>query len=149
MSQGAGRSGGLGVVIRLAGDAERLAAERLRDAQQRLAANERQLEAVQSYLAEYTQRAASANAQTARRVLDERRFLAQLQATVAAQLRVVDQERRHVETARGQWLTARRKCDTLEAMAAERVRRAEQRAERREQQLLDDRPLRNRPGAPG
>jgi len=127
-------------VVRLARDAERQAAERLRAAEERLAGAQERLAAVERYVSEYQTRASSAPIGAARRVLDERRFLAQLQQTLAMQSRIADQDRRHAELVRGHWLAARRKREGLEQLVAERQQQAQLLAEQAEQQALDDRP---------
>lgn len=138
-----------GVVMRLARDAERQAGDRLRAAQERCSAAEARLGAVEAYLAEYQSRAAGLDARAARDMLDQRRFLGQLQQTVALQVRITEQDRRHVELVRGQWLAARKKREALEALVAERDRRAAMRVEQQAQQAQDDRPRGQNPGLHG
>jgi flagellar export protein FliJ len=143
VSASRGGNGGLTVVIRLARETERATVERLRAVRERCAVAEEQLRAVEDYLAEYLARAAAGGVRHARDVLEERRFLAQLQASVIAQRRVADESGRQLEGAQRHWLAARRKREALEALAAERARGAARTAERKVQQQLDDRP---RPG---
>lgn len=132
--------GQLDLVLRLAADAERQAAERLRAAEARVFEAETRLGSVRNYAREYRQRGTGSEPKAAGRMQDEQRFLLQLEHAIAQQTHMTEQDRRQLESARSQWLAARHQRTAMEALVQERARAARSRRERLEQQRLDDRP---------
>jgi flagellar export protein FliJ len=128
------------VVVKLADDAEREAAAGLAGAQARLAEASVRLGALEGYLRDYSERPDLAADTRPRSLADTRRFLLQLEQSVAAQSRVVTQEESRVQAARAHWVAARLKLDAMRRLVAERRETARLRREQVEQQQLDDRP---------
>lgn len=135
-----GRAGGLELVVRLAREAETAAAARLQQAETWLTQSQARLESIERYLQEYRARARTAVSVPARGMCEERRFLLQLEETLVAQSRLLEQQRRGAETARSEWLALRTRRDSLETLLEGRARTELDRRERIDQQRLDDRP---------
>jgi flagellar export protein FliJ len=125
-----------------AGKVETEAVRRLAASAKAVAAKEKELEQLRSYLAEYRQRTELAAATTdSMRWQNSRAFLAKLSAVVAAreaELAAVV-ERYRLETER--WHDSHRRAKSLDKLVADAYRDEDRAAERREQRELDERAL--------
>lgn len=130
----------LDLIVRLARDGERRAAERLRSAQTRLEEAEARLASISGYVQEYGARRVLHTAQSAARLQQEQRFLLELERTVNLQTGVLTRSRQQLDAARAAWADARRRREALEALRDERRDAAARRQSAIEQQRLDDRP---------
>jgi flagellar protein FliJ len=137
-----GNAAGLELVVKLARQNEQGAATRLQQAQAWLAQSQNRLEAIQGYLREYRTRSRSRSTLgvLVRDLHDQRRFLTQLEQTLAAQIRVLEQQQRAADLARAEWVALRKRREALETLLEQREQREAGRRERIEQQRLDDRP---------
>lgn len=122
-----------------AGKVETEAARRLAACAKALAAKEKEVEQLRSYLAEYRQRAALEDAATdSLRWQNTRAFLTKLNAAVAAREAelAVCLERYRLEAER--WRDSYRRAKSLDKIVADAEREVTREAEKREQRELDE-----------
>ncbi len=125
-----------------AGKVENEAARRLALSAEALAAKEKEVEQLRSYLAEYRQRAELKDAATdPLRWQNARAFLAKLSDIVAARETELAQavERYRLEAER--WRDSHRRTKSLDKLVADGAREAEAKMAKREQRELDERAL--------
>jgi len=125
-----------------AGKVETEAARRLATSAKALAAKEKEVEQLRSYLAEYRQRAALADAATDSLLWQNTRaFLTRLNAVVAAReaelAQIVERYRLEVE----RWQDSYRRAKSLDKIVADGEREVAYEAAKREQRELDERAL--------
>jgi flagellar FliJ protein len=125
-----------------AGKIETEAARRVAASARALAAKEKELEQLRSYLAEYRRRAAHAeDPADPLRWQNERAFLAKLSELVAAReaevARLVESYRVEAE----RWRESHRRTKSLDKLIADGEREAEAAEEKREQRELDEHTL--------
>jgi flagellar FliJ protein len=135
------------VVVELAENAERLAAQSLGTAQARLGEAQARLASLEAYLSEYSQRPERRTDTRLRALSETQRFLVQLERSIEAQSRIVTHEDSLVQQARAHWLSTRLKLDAMRKLVDERREAAHRHREQVEQQRLDDQPGRRNPNS--
>ncbi|MCK9532831.1 MAG: flagellar export protein FliJ [Gammaproteobacteria bacterium] len=134
-------------VLRVAASREDKAAQEFGASRRQLDEHERQLAQLQGYRREYQARFETSGAAgiSAARLLDTRRFLAQLDQAIAQQQQAVSNATRLCEQKRQLWLRARQKSQTF-IKAKERFEAQESLADdKRDQKASDELAQRKRP----
>jgi len=134
-------------VLRVAASREDKAAQEFGASRRQLDEHERQLAQLQGYRREYQARFETSGAAgiTAARLLDTRRFLAQLDQAIAQQQQAVSNAARLCEQKRQLWLRSRQKSQTF-IKAKERFEAQESLADdKRDQKASDELAQRKRP----
>ncbi len=134
-------------VLRVAASREDKAAQEFGASRRQLDEHERQLAQLQGYRREYQARFETSGAAgiTAARLLDTRRFLAQLDQAIAQQQQAVSNAARLCEQKRQLWLRTRQKSQTF-IKAKERFETQESLADdKRDQKASDELAQRKRP----
>jgi flagellar export protein FliJ len=125
-----------------AGKVETEAARRLAACVKALAAKEKEVEQLRSYLAEYRQRAALEDAATdSLRWQNTRAFLTKLNAVVAAREAELAESVQRYRLEAERWRDSHRRAKSLDKIVADAEREVARETEKREQRELDERAL--------
>lgn len=127
------------VLQRLAGHTEAENARRLGERLRALDTEERRLQQIRGYLAEYTLGTVRpAGAMTIGSLKSSRGFLGRLRDAVDQQRGAVESQRQQVEQQTRQWQAARARTRSLEKLGERQARHEREREDRREQARLDE-----------
>lgn len=127
------------VLQRLASHTEAENARRLGERLRALDTEERRLQQIRSYLAEYTLgNARASDAMTIGSLKSNRGFLGRLRDAVDQQRGAVESQRQQVEQQTRQWQAARARTRSLEKLGERQERDERDRQDRREQARLDE-----------
>lgn len=130
----------LQLVLRLAREAEQTAARALGEAQAQRDNAEAQLRQILEYQEDYRAMARGEQGRglTASQLAEARRFLGEIGSLVEAQRGQRDQADQWVMRQQQAWAEAARYAQAIDKLARDRAKAADQAAEKRQQQQLDD-----------
>ncbi|MEO7385733.1 MAG: flagellar export protein FliJ [Gammaproteobacteria bacterium] len=123
---------------RLAGHTEAESARRLAERLRALDTEERRLQQIRTYLAEYSTGGNTGSAMTIGSLRSGRGFLERLREAVDAQRGTVETQRQQVEHQTIQWRAARTRTRSLEKLRERQLRDEREVHDRREQVRLDE-----------
>lgn len=126
------------ILQRLASHTETESARRLAERLRNLDAEERRLQQIRGYLAEYGQASDHGRSMTIGSLKSGRGFLERLRNAVDEQRGAVDVQRRQVEQQTLKWRADRAKTRSLEKLGERAAESDRERADRREQARLDE-----------
>jgi len=126
------------VLQRLASHTEAENARRLAERLRALDTEERRLQQIRGYLAEYAQGASQAASMTISSLKSGRGFLERLRGAVDEQRGAVETHRHQVEQQTRQWQAARARTRSLEKLGERQAEAERERLDRREQSRLDE-----------
>ncbi len=126
------------ILKRLASHTETENARRLAERLRGLDAEERRLQQIRGYLAEYGQESGHGRSMTIGSLKSGRGFLERLRNAVDEQRGAVDVQRRQVEQQTLNWRAARARTRSLEKLGEREAEGERERADRREQARLDE-----------
>jgi flagellar export protein FliJ len=123
---------------RLAGHTEAENARRLAERLRALDVEERRLQQIRGYLAEYTRGTGQPASMTISSLKSGRGFLERLRGAVDEQRGTVETQRQQVEQQTLQWRSARARTRSLEKLGERHAAAEQERLDRREQSRLDE-----------
>lgn len=136
------RKSRIGTLQRLASHTEAENARRLAERLRALDTEERRLQQIRGYLAEYSKGAGPGNGEqpsmTISSLKSGRGFLERLRGAVDEQRGTVETQRHQVEQQTLQWRAARARTRSLEKLGERQARAEQERLDRREQSRLDE-----------
>jgi flagellar FliJ protein len=126
------------ILQRLASHNEQENARRLAERLRALDAEERRLQQIRGYLAEYSRGATGGGSTTIGSLKSSRGFLERLRTAVDDQRGTVEMQRQHVEQQTLRWREARARTRSLEKLGERQATAEQERQDRREQARLDE-----------
>jgi flagellar FliJ protein len=128
----------IGTLQRLASHTEAENARRLAERLRALDTEERRLQQIRGYLAEYAKGTGQGDSMTIGSLKSGRGFLERLRSAVDEQRGTVETQRQQVEQQTLQWRAARARTRSLEKLGERQAEADRERLDRREQSRLDE-----------